>query len=489
MKAQYITLLSGATAMACTSAPAKTDAQPTPTEVNGSKPNIILIYTDDHGYSDLSCQGIQSDIRTPNIDRLAMGGVRMTDGYVTAPQSSPSRGGVITGKYQTKFGLESNKDFQTPGGLDGFNKEKTIADRLREVGYATCMAGKWHLGPDDEIGQHGFDHYFMRNSGNPGFSNIDVHCNDKTPGGDDSGMYHLDACSEVAVSFIERYKDKPFFLYLAYRAPHTPLDAPQKYLSRFPGDMPEARRYALAMISAVDDGVGRILATLQKYNLDKNTIIFFIGDNGAPLKIYKVDNPKVATGWDGSLNEPLCGEKGMVSEGGIRTPYVVYWNGVIPGGQIYRKPVISLDVAATAVALSGAKDDPELDGVNLIPYLTGVNQGEPHKYLFWRWMGQAAVRSGNWKYIEAGDFRYLYDMATDKEETNNVIAQHPEVVEELHKELVAWSNTLTPPGLTGEITSAATRYFNHYMNGIPAPVPQKAAQAKSAAASKGRSMK
>ena len=165
-------------------------------------------------------------------------------------------------------------------------------------------------------------------------------------------MYHLDGCSQAAASIIERYKDQPFFLYVAYRGPHTPLDAPQSYMDRFPGEMPERRRAALAMLSAIDDGVGLITSTLKKHGLTEKTLIFFIGDNGAPLKIHKVDSPLEGDpgGWDGSLNTPLNGEKGMLAEGGMSTPFLIAWPGTIPGGQTYEHPVSALDVAATAAA-------------------------------------------------------------------------------------------------------------------------------------------
>ena len=191
----------------------------------------------------------------------------------------------------------------------------------------------------------------------------------------DDGLYHLDACSQAALTFIERHAEQPFFLYLAYRAPHVPLDAPEKYLSRFPGKMPERRRQALAMISAMDDGVGAIVADLKARDLDKNTLIFFIGDNGAPLKIHKIDAPGGGPGWDGSLNEPMNGEKGMLSEGGIRVPFLISWPGTIPSGQVYDQPIVSLDVAATAVELAGQERDETLDGVNLVPFLKRGKEG------------------------------------------------------------------------------------------------------------------
>lgn len=370
--------------------------------VAATKPNIIVVFTDDHGWADLGCQGVFDDVKTPHIDMLAREGVRITNGYVTAPQCVPSRGGLLTGRYQNKFGLESNNSAKD-GALENFKRELTIAERLKEAGYATGMAGKWHLGPGPEIVDHGFDHVYYKNSNRPATANISLEGKDRKMGPDDTKMYHIDACSMVASSFIERYKDQSFFFYLAYRAPHVPLDATRKYLDRFPGEMPERRRKALAMISAIDDGVGLIYKTLKRHKLEKNTLIFVIGDNGAPLKIHKLDESGIGAGWDGSLNDPMNGEKGMVSEGGIRVPFVVHWKGRIPSGQVYDHPVISLDVAATANAIAGLKDDPVLDGVNLIPYLSGEKKSAPHEALYWRWTNQVAIRKGKWKYMTADD--------------------------------------------------------------------------------------
>lgn len=435
-----------------------------------TQPNVIVIFTDDHGYADLTCQNVLPDIRTPHIDALARGGAKMTNGYVTAPQCVPSRGGLLTGLYQNRFGLESNLQHKEPDGLDGFNNASTIAERLKQAGYATGMAGKWHLGLNHEIPNHGFDKVFCKNSNRPGVANFDLDGNDTPLGEETSGMYHVDACSAAACAFIKRFHTRPFFFYLAYRAPHVPLDAPRKYLDRFPGKMPERRRQALAMLSAVDDGVGQIISTLRKHRLEENTLIFFIGDNGAPLKIHKLDAPGGGPGWDGSRNDPLNGEKGMLSEGGIRVPFVVYWKGEIQGDQVFHHPVISLDVAATAVALAGLPDDPQLDGVNLMPFLRGDNKNPPHASLFWRWIAQAAVREGKWKYLRGGRREYLFDLDADREEKKNLVTEHPKIAQRLSAKLANWSQKLDPPGLTtDQMSETWERYFDYYLDGKPAP--------------------
>ncbi|HCN27213.1 MAG TPA: aryl-sulfate sulfohydrolase [Verrucomicrobiales bacterium] len=453
-----------------------------------AKPNLIVFYTDDHGWSDLGILGIQKDLKTPHLDALARSGVVARSGYSTAPQCVPSRAGLLAGRFQARFGVESN---QSP--LDGFNEQTTFAKRLQDAGYATAQFGKWHLGPAHEITRHGFTHVFSQNSQRPFAANI-------TPDGQDRPMsdlppaaYHIDACSQAAAAVIDRHKDQPFFLYIAYRAPHTPLDAPQRYKDRFPGEMPERRRAALGMIAAMDDGVGLITGTLKKHGLTEKTLIFFIGDNGAPLKIHKVDSPLDgdAGGWDGSLNTPLNGEKGMLSEGGMRVPFVIAWPGTIPGGQVYEHPVSALDVAATAVASIGNRSSEDsitnriygdLDGVNLLPYLTGENKAPPHNALYWRWMAQSAIREGNWKLLRGGDREYLYDLANDREEKHNLAAKHPEIATRLRAKLKTWADGLNPPGMAlGPMAATWNDYFDHYLEGKTiTPQAEKPAPAASA---------
>ncbi len=443
-----------------------------------SRPNVILIYTDDHGYSDLGIHGLQSDLKTPHLDALARSGVVAKNGYSTAPQCVPSRGGVMTGRFQGRYNLDNNNS-----ALDGFNQQTTIAERLRDAGYLTAQFGKWHLGPADRITDHGFKHVFSQNAQRPFFANLSVDGKDLPMRELPPHEYHLDACAKAAVSVIDRYHDQPFFLYLAYRAPHTPLDAPQHYKDRFPGEMPERRRAALGMLAAVDDGVGLITETLAKHGLTEKTLIFFIGDNGAPLKIHKVDSPLEgdAGGWDGSLNDPLNGEKGMLAEGGMHVPFLIAWPGTIPGGQVYEHPVSALDVAATAVKATKVEVKPgELDGVDLVPYLTGANQDAPHEALYWRWMAQSAVREGNWKLLRGGDREYLYDLSTDPGEEHNLASDHPDITKRLREKLTTWSSELDPPGLAlGPMSPVWNDYFDHYLEGktIAAPTEKPAPSA------------
>jgi len=435
------------------------------------KPNIIVIYTDDHGYADLGIRGVEKDVMTPHLDALAQSGVIAKHGYSTAPQCVPSRGGLMVGKFQGRFQLDNNNS-----ALEGFNKETTIATRLQRGGYVTAHFGKWHLGPTSEIPDHGFTHTYAQHGQQKFTANITLDGKDQPISEVRPEMYHIDGCTRAAASIITRYKERPFFLYVALRAPHTPLDAPQSYKDRFPGPMPERRRAALGMLAAVDDGVGLITDTLKQQGLTEKTLIFVIGDNGAPLKILKTDSPLEgdAGGWDGSLNTPLNGEKGMLAEGGMHVPFLIAWPGTIPAGQTYEHPVSALDVAATAAALAEVTVKPgDLDGVNLIPYLKGENTQPPHETLMWRWMAQSAIREGNWKLLRGGEREYLYDLSTDLEEKHSLASQHPDIVARLRTKLTSWCAELNPPGLAlGPMAPIWNDYFDHYLEGKPAPKPE-----------------
>jgi len=433
-------------------------------------PNIIVFYTDDHGWPDIGAADIYEDLKTPHIDALAASGVRATSGYSTAPQCVPSRAGLLAGRAQNRFGVESNgKD------LAGFDAQVTIGERLQSVGYRTGQFGKWHLGKGGDIPTHGFHAVYNKNANRPCLANITLAGETVPMALDTDKLYHIDACSQAADGFIRQTVGTqpaaapPLFLYIAYRAPHVPLDAPQSYLERFPGEMPERRRQALAMIAAMDDGVGKITATLKELGIEKNTLIFFIGDNGAPLKIHKLDLPGAGPGWDGSLNAPMNGEKGMLSEGGIRVPFVVSWPGTIPAGQVYDHPVSALDVAATAAALAKTEEVPgqPLDGVNLIPFLSGRASGAPHEALTWRWLSQSAIRHGDWKYLRAGKREYLFDLKVDASEQHNLAAAQPERLQQLRARLRTWTRELDPPGFSEDPSGAVSSFFDHYLDGKP----------------------
>ncbi|MCF7817534.1 MAG: sulfatase-like hydrolase/transferase [Kiritimatiellales bacterium] len=466
------------------------------TAASQDKPNIVVILTDDWGSGDLGLCGILPDVKTPHLDQLARDGVLFTDGYITAPQCAPSRAGLLTGRYQQRFGF----------GCIGLGplplEETTIADRLKQAGYTTGMVGKWHLEPTAPdlhwaVKNHpelvngnkvislpfavlepyfphsrGFDEFYYRRT-SPYYANFDLAGRDVSPPKwEKSNDFRVDVHTEAALAFLERNKQKPFFLYLAYFAPHVPLEAPQKYLDRFPGEMPERRRYALAMISAVDDGIGRIVEQLKRDGLDQKTLIFFASDNGAPLGAHMpggvMEDARPATeggpAWDGSRNDPFRGEKGMLSDGGIRVPFIAAWPGTIPAGQRFADPVITLDIAATANALAGLPDDPKLDGVNLLPYLTGKKSGAPHAEIYWKFWNQAAVRSGDWKFIQAGSRgQLLFNLKEDQEEHHNLIARYPEKAKELQRKLGNWADQMTPAGLPdGGGNDQEAKWYQYY---------------------------
>jgi len=387
-------------------------------------------------------------VLTPNIDKLAMDGVLATRAYVTAPQCSPSRAGMLTGIHQNRFGLDDN----AAGPLKP--EQVTIAERLRAVGYRTAMVGKWHLGVDQNnqanvpagtnpaiyyAANQGFDEYFEGYL-NDYMASHDAagHAVDHAPRTVHDETYRVDLATQWALSFIGRNHDKPFFLYVPYYAPHVPLEAPEAYKQRFGHVTDETRKTGLAMIAAVDDGVGKIRAELVKQGLQQQTLVLFIGDNGAPL----------GAAWDGSLNDPMIGEKGMLTDGGTRVPFAAAWPGKIPANQVYTRPLSTLDVATTLLAAAGAAKPAELEGVDLLPYFNHQRTTAPHARLYWRWGSQAAVLSEQWKLILLGSERkLLFDMAGSEPETQDVSAAHPEVVQALQDELAAWASELKKPGL------------------------------------------
>jgi arylsulfatase A-like enzyme len=407
-------------------------------------PNIVVIYTDDQGYADLGVHDIRDDIRTPHIDRLAEEGVLFTHGYVSAPVCGPSRGGLLSGQYQQRMGVETNAELP-------FELVTTpFPERLREAGYRTGMAGKLHLpvkerGMGEDPRDWGFEEFFMRagdfvNKPRHRFLTHDLEGNPlPKPAWREIEGYRTDLTFEFGVDFIERNRDRPFFLYVAPLAPHTPLEATEAYLARFPGVEPPARHYALAMMAAIDDGVGELRSTLDRLGLADNTLVFFISDNGAPLKGKRelpVEKLKYHE-WNGSLNEPLRGEKGMLSEGGIRVPFLMAWPGRVPGDQVIDEPVINLDVAATALAAAGQSRE-ELDGVDLLPLVTG-EEYHLDRNLYWTFGGQTAIRSGPWKLLQS-DYHgpYLFDVTRPVSETRNRIDDFPELADRLRADLDAW---------------------------------------------------
>ena len=423
----------------------------------GRRPNVVMIVADDMGYADIGVHG-SKDIPTPNIDALAKAGIRFTDAYVTGPHCSPTRAGLLTGRYQQRFGHEVNMGAGAGpnGGLSP--AETTMADRLKAAGYRTALFGKWHLGSAERLHPlaRGFDEFY-------GFLGGDHSYFEAAPNGMNPLLdgrrpveatgYLTEVLTDRAVDFIKREKSRPFFLYLAYNAVHTPMHAPDKYLSRFKGIAEEQRRTYAAMLSAMDDGIGRTLDALRREGLEENTLVFFFSDNGGPTM--------PGTTVNGASNGPLRGSKRQTWEGGIRVPFIIRWNGRLPAGKVDSRPVIQLDVLPTALAAAGVEAKPEwkLDGVNLLPYLTGKSQQAPHEALYWRLFAHMAIRKGPWKLVKSmeGPLLFadtsqpdlsgvqLFNVTEDIGETRDLAAIHPEKVKELSADWLRWSGQMATP--------------------------------------------
>jgi arylsulfatase A-like enzyme len=406
-------------------------------------PNILLIVSDDQGYAEMGVQGCK-DIPTPTLDSIAKNGVRFTNGYVSCPVCSPTRAGLMTGRYQQRFGHEFN-----PGPAEQADSsfglplnEVTVANRLKSLGYATGMVGKWHLGykPEFHPQKRGFDKFYGFLAGSHPYLPAPGRKGGLILRGTepvDDPPYLTEAFASEAVAFIERHQNEPFFLYLPLNAVHSPLQSTEKYLSRLAAISDPKRRTFAAMLSAMDDAIAQVLGRLRESKLEENTLIFFISDNGGP------------TEQTSSCNSPLRGHKGQVLEGGIRVPFMVQWKGHLPAGKVYEQPVISLDIHPTAIAAAGGKigADAKLDGVNLIPYLTGENKNLPHDRLFWRFAQQWAIRMGDWK-LEKGPERgapELFNLAGDIGEKDNLASSQPEKVKELQAAYDTWNSQLIQP--------------------------------------------
>ena len=417
-------------------------------------PNIIYILTDDHGRTDLGIYGIDPLLQTPNLDSLATNGVLFTDGYSTAPQCRPSRAGVLSGRCQNRFGYTNNRDNAMPL-VDPWGQPViTIAERMRDRGYRTGQVGKWHLSPPppdpnyaNEIlydpDHRGFMDQF-NGTDSPYMANFDLSGNDIERQSVAVDGHRIDVQTEAARAFIQRAhdRDEPFFLYLAYYAPHTPRITDTNYYANFPTvDYPEydaeeddIRRQGLAVIKAIDTGVGSIMQKLRDLGIEENTVIFLAGDNAAPLG-HTPDLLRNLTSWDGSENHPFRGEKGSTWEGGIRVPMLMYWKDNLPARTVYTNPVVTFDLSATAVELAGGSLPSGYDGVNLMPYLTNA-VAVPHETLFWNygidgWGYTVNVRQGNWKLHQFSDKDFLFNLVDDPEEAFNLADAMPMKLAEL----------------------------------------------------------
>ncbi len=410
------------------------------------RPNILVVVVDDLGFADLGFQGC-TDIATPHLDALAKQSVVCASGYVTHPFCSPTRAGLLTGRYQQRFGHENNPAWLPESTTAGLSlSETTLPMVLKSSGYATGCVGKWHLGahPSFHPNRRGFDHYY----GALGGGHVYL---DGLKGGPEYQIpmnrngqpeplkdYITTVFGSEASDFIKQPRDKPWFLYLAFNAPHTPLQSTPALQERVKHIENKERRDLAALIVGLDDAVGVVVDTLVATGQRDNTLVFFFSDNGGPITVSKCNNT------------PLRAGKGAVYEGGIRVPFLVSWPKKLPRDARYVEPVVSLDVFATAVALSGATVPKEhrLEGVNLIPHLSGENTKAPHDQLFWRTGGGAtwAVREANWKLVGSRDQPpELYDLSRDIGEATDLAKTETAVLSRLDAAYREWNTKNVAP--------------------------------------------
>ncbi len=400
------------------------------------KPNILLILTDDMGYNDAGFQGSE-DILTPNLDKLASNGVIFSDAHVTATVCSPSRAGIVTGRYQQRFGHEANVP---PAEYGTDTTQVFLSDLLLENGYRTSINGKWHLGflPEYHPNSRGFEHFYGFLGGHrtyfaheypEGHPRAMMHNREHAPF---TGDYLTDVQGDSAIAFIEQSGDDPFFVFLSFLAPHAPMEATEEDLAMFQGhDRPE---YA-AMMWAMDRAVGNVVQRLEELGELDNTLIFFFSDNGGSPANY-------------SSNYPLKGFKGNKFEGGTRVPYFIHWGDRIEGGQVFDGLTSALDVFPTSLEAAGIEipDNLNLDGVSLLPFINGSVEGSPHDRLFFRKLEGAAVRDKLWKLIRLDDYGYvLYNLENDPYETEDVKEVYPDKFNELRAALEEWEEELIEP--------------------------------------------
>lgn len=424
----------------------QTAAAPDGGSTPGRKPNIVFLVADDMGYGDLGVQG-DKDVRSPNIDALAASGVRLTQYYANHPVCAPSRAALLTGVYQQRMGFEFN-----PGGA-GPNfglpvDTPTIAERLKPQGYATALLGKWHQGykPEHHPNARGFDEFYGFLGGTHPYTADGVTQYNATDAADARTNRllrqstpvqlpgHLtEALGAEATRFIRAHKQDPFFVMLAFNAPHVPMQTTRAYYQRFAHIADEKRRIHLAMVEALDDQVGAVLQTLKSEGLERDTLVVFISDNGGPQHQTT------------SSNYPLSGEKGSFFEGGIRVPAAIRWPGTIAPGGVLNSMSSGFDITATALTLAGAMPAQGLDGVNLMPWMTGKTNASIHDALYWRQGKRGAMRQGDWKLLKDAEQWRLFDLRADQAEQHDVAASQPQKLEQLRSLWSAWSAQMKPP--------------------------------------------
>ncbi len=458
--------------------PSDPDSTAESTEVD-PRPNIVLIIADDLGYGETGMMG-NTEIPTPHIDALAADGVRCTSGYVTASYCSPSRAGIFAGRHQARFGYDMNptgkKNLLPQAGLP--ESETTFVKRLADAGYATGLMGKWHLGTTKTKHpiRRGFDEFYgFLHEGHfyvpgPPYKGVLTMLRDKSveagkrvreknvirgnyapmnePAYDADNPilqgekeiveadYLTDAITDQAVDFIGKHSDDPFCLVVSYNAVHSPLQGKQEDVQALRRIKNIQRRIFAGMLVALDRGVGRVREALQEQGLTRRTLVVFVSDNGGPTKELT------------SSNAPLRGGKGSLYEGGIRVPMVWSLPGRLPAGRVEERPVLSLDIAATALDLAGLPPDEQADGESLLGWIDGLTRDHPHDQLYWRMPGgKMAFRSGNWKIVrpKQGEPLELYHLAGDIGESRNLVGQQPEKMKELVNQWLAIDSQMAEP--------------------------------------------
>jgi len=450
-----------------------------PSRAQAAKPNIVFILADDLGYADVSSYG-QRDYMTPNVDRLALEGLRFMQAYSNSANCSPTRTGLITGRYQMRLavGLEEPINATTPKAVGLPPSHPTLPSLLKKAGYGTSLVGKWHLGylPDFSPLKSGYDNFFGIYSGAADYFN---HGPDAKRSGDEAGQLHegevpverhgymTNLLGDRAVQTIEGYaKSKdPFLLSLHFTAPHWPWEGPD--------DEAESKRirdirhrdggtqktYA-AMVQSLDANIGRVLQALDVQGLAGNTIVIFTSDNGGE-RFSKI--------W------PFTGMKGELLEGGLRIPAIVRWPGRVAAGAVSEQVMISMDWLPTLLAAAGTAPDAAYppDGENLVPVLTGAAPAHPRK-LFWRFksVGQRAVRDGDWKYLRIAGNEFLFDVVKDPRERANLRNRYKDIFDRLKRDWETWDASMLPErSRPAGYTNPADAMADHYMAATPPPAP------------------
>nr|WP_235188573.1 sulfatase-like hydrolase/transferase [Catenovulum agarivorans] len=445
------------------------------------QPNILFILADDAGYQDFGFHG-SNTMKTPNLDQLAKQGILFSNAYVSAAVCGPSRAGILTGKYQQKFGYEENNvpGYMSKSGITGDDMglpldQKIMPQYLKELGYTTALIGKWHQGNADRFHpiKRGFDYFYGFRGGarsyfpfgeeNPnhrpedyleeGFANFA-----------ESPKYLTDALVDKTIEFMEKNKAaNPFFAFLSLTAVHAPMEAEEADLAQFP-QLSGNRKTLAAMTLSMDRAIGRLLNRLDQLGLSDNTIVVFTNDNGGP------------TDQNASNNAPLSGTKANHLEGGIRVPFIMRWPNKLPSKKIYKQPIITLDLLPTFYQAAGGDSNglTDIDGVNLLPYLTAKaiehQNARPHQTLYWKKENRAAIRDGDWKLLRYPDRpAELYNLTQDKAEQVNLASAQPQKVAELYKKLFAWELTLERPlwQLKRQYEGAAMQRMDTYRTHIP----------------------